>query len=285
MSVVIPNSVRSIGNYAFYNCYKLVEVVNQSTHITVTKGNTSNGYVGYYALTVYNSGNAYESKLSNDNGYIVYTDGDKQILVGYTGTETNLVLPSYITQINQYAFYNCTSLKSVAIPDSVTSIGEGAFYGCSGLTNIVIPEKVTSIGSSAFYNCNALTEIQYNAINCADFSGGNYAVENTFDYATSIITIEKIIIKADGSQKINQGFNACKKLMNISFEGVIGAGISFADCPLLSRESIENVVSVLSNTTTGTTATFNKAAVNVAFTTDEWNALVATKPNWTVTLV
>lgn len=118
-----------------------------------------------------------------------------------------------------------------------------------------------------------------------DFSGGNYAVENTFDYATSIITIEKIIIKADGSQKINQGFNACKKLMNISFEGVIGAGISFADCPLLSRKSIENVVSVLSNTTTGTTATFNKAAVDVAFTTDEWNALVATKPNWTVTLV
>ena len=117
-----------------------------------------------------------------------------------------------------------------------------------------------------------------------DFSGGIWALENTFDF-TSIITIEKIIIKADGTQLINQGFTGCKKLVNVSFEGVIGASISFADCPLLSRKSIENVVSVLSNTTTGTTATFNKAAVNVAFTTDEWNALVATKPNWTVTLV
>ena len=117
-----------------------------------------------------------------------------------------------------------------------------------------------------------------------DFSGGIYALENTFDY-TSVITIEKIIIKADGTQRINQGFTGCRKLVNVSFEGVIGASISFADCSLLSKASIENVVGVLSNTTTGTTATFNKAAVNNAFTTDEWNALVATKPNWTVTLV
>ena len=117
-----------------------------------------------------------------------------------------------------------------------------------------------------------------------DFSGGIWALENTFDY-TSVITIEKIIIKADGTQRINQGFTGCRKLVNVSFEGVIGASISFADCSLLSKASIENVVGVLSNTTTGTTATFNKAAVNAAFTTDEWNALIATKANWTITLV
>ena len=118
-----------------------------------------------------------------------------------------------------------------------------------------------------------------------DFSGGNYAIENTFDYASSIVTIEKIIMKADGTQKINQGFNSCRNLANILFEGSIGASISFEDCPLLSKASVENIVNVLLDTATGKTVTFNKTAVNAAFTMDEWNALVATKPNWTVTLV
>ncbi|MBE5742850.1 MAG: hypothetical protein E7360_06025 [Clostridiales bacterium] len=136
-SVVIPDSVTSIGNSAFSSCYKLVEVVNKSTHITVTKGDTSDGYIGYYALAVYNSGDIFEgTKLSNDNGYIVYTDGDEKILVGYTGTETNLALPSYITEIYQYAFYDCDSLTSVVIPDSVTSIGDYAFYNCYNLTSV-----------------------------------------------------------------------------------------------------------------------------------------------------
>ena len=82
-SVVIPDSVTSIGNYAFNGCYKLVEVVNKSPYITVGKGANSNGYVGYYALDVYNSGDEYTSKLSNDNGYIIYTDGEEKILVRF----------------------------------------------------------------------------------------------------------------------------------------------------------------------------------------------------------
>mgnify|MGYP003304444941 CR=1 FL=1 len=158
-SVVIPDGVTSIGNYAFSGCYKLVEVVNKSTHITVAKGSSSNGNVGRYALAVYNSGDAFTSKLSNDNGYIIYTDGTEKILVGYNGTETDLVLPSYITKINQYAFYKRSSLTSVVIPDSVTSIGSYAFYNCDSLTSVEIPNSVTTIGSYAFYGCDSLTSV------------------------------------------------------------------------------------------------------------------------------
>ncbi|MBQ3571196.1 MAG: leucine-rich repeat domain-containing protein, partial [Clostridia bacterium] len=114
-SVVIGDSVTSIGDYVFYRCNKLVEVINKSSHITVTKGSTSNGYVGCYALSVSNCDNTYISKLTNDNGYIIYTDGAEKVLVGYTGTETALTLPSYVTKIYQYAFGNCDSLTSVVI--------------------------------------------------------------------------------------------------------------------------------------------------------------------------
>ncbi len=159
-SVVIGDNVTRINDCAFQSCYKLVEVVNKSTHITVEKGETSNGYVGHYALAVYNSGDTFtETKLSNDNGYIIYTDGEEKILLGYNGTETDLVLPSYITAINQYAFYNCSSLTSITIPENVTSIGKYAFYYCTSLTSVNIPDSVTSIGDYAFYYCTSLTKI------------------------------------------------------------------------------------------------------------------------------
>ena len=158
-SVVIGNSVTSIGERAFYNCFKLVEVVNNSNHITVEKGSQSNGMIGYYALAVYNPGDTFESNLSNDNGYIVYTDGQQKILVSYTGAEIDLVLPSYITTINPYALIGNINITSVIIPDSVTSIGEGAFGMCSYLNSVTIGNSVTSIGVSAFQECGKLTSI------------------------------------------------------------------------------------------------------------------------------
>ena len=52
--------------------------------------------------------------------------------------------------IGEYAFKNCTSLKSIVIPETVTSLGEGAFYGCENLASITIPESVEEIGIKAF---------------------------------------------------------------------------------------------------------------------------------------
>ena len=133
-SVTIGNSVTSIATYAFFGCYRLIEVYNKSA-LSITAGSSSNGYVASYAKNVYT--NEGGSKLATDeNGYVIYTDGDEKILVAYLGTETELALPSYITKINQYAFYNCTGLTSVTIGNSVTSIGNEAFSGCTGLTSI-----------------------------------------------------------------------------------------------------------------------------------------------------
>ena len=134
-SVTIPDSVTSIGDYAFYGCDKLIEVYNQST-LTITAGSSSNGYVGCYAKNVYTSTFG-ESKLSTDsNGYIIYTDKEDKILVSYVGHATELTLPEDITEIYRYAFSGCGNLTSVIIGDSVTSIGMYVFYGCNGIKEI-----------------------------------------------------------------------------------------------------------------------------------------------------
>ena len=156
-SITIPNSVTSIGESAFNECYRLVEVYNKST-LSITVGDIRNGEVARYAKNVYT--NEGGSKLSTDeNGYIIYTDGAEKILVAYTGAETELVLPADITQINQSAFYNCESLASVTIPESVTSIGYQAFFYCNGLTSIIIPDRVTRIYNYVFSNCSGLTSV------------------------------------------------------------------------------------------------------------------------------
>lgn len=80
-------------------------------------------------------------------------------MVAYVGAETELKLPIYITQINQYAFSGCRNLTSITIPDSVTSIGHHTFSGCNGLTMLVIGNGVTNIGWSAFDGCNGLTSL------------------------------------------------------------------------------------------------------------------------------
>ncbi|MBO5925298.1 MAG: leucine-rich repeat domain-containing protein, partial [Clostridia bacterium] len=158
------------------------------------KGSYSNGDVGYYALAVYNSGDTFTgTKLSNDNGYIVYTEGNEKVLVGYNGTETELVLPTYITKINQYAFRHCSSLTSIEIPDSVTSIGDRAFSGCDSLTSIEIPNSVASIGDRAFSGCTSLTSV---VIGDSVTSIDNYAFYSSYKLVevinkSSHITIEK----------------------------------------------------------------------------------------------
>ena len=156
-SVTLGNSVTSIGKDAFKNCYKLVEVYNKSA-LSITAGSSDNGGVARYAKNVYT--NEGGSKLTTDeNGYVIYMDEYEMILVSYRGTNIELVLPSYITKINQNAFSGCSSLTSITIPDSVTSIGDSAFSGCSGLTSITIPDSVTSIGGGAFSGCKGLTSI------------------------------------------------------------------------------------------------------------------------------
>ena len=71
----------------------------------------------------------------------------------------NIIIPNSITKINDYAFCDCTRLKSITIPNSIKEIGEGAFCNCLELSYLNIPNSVTKISKYAFCDCTSLSSI------------------------------------------------------------------------------------------------------------------------------
>ena len=108
-SATIGNSVTSIGAYAFVGCTSLtrIDIADLSAWCKISFGDSS------------------ANPLCN--GAKLYLNGSEL---------TDITIPSGITEIKDYAFFNCTSLKSITIPDSVTSIGEEAFYECTSLKTV-----------------------------------------------------------------------------------------------------------------------------------------------------
>ena len=150
-NTTIPNSVTSIGSYAFYGCSSL-------TSINIPNSVTS---IGSYAF----DGCSSLTSINIPNSVTSIGDG---AFYGCSSL-TSINIPDSVTSIGYGAFYGCSSLTSINIPNSVTYIGGSAFYGCSSLTSINIPNSVTFIGSSAFYGCSSLTSI--NIPNSVTFIG------------------------------------------------------------------------------------------------------------------
>lgn len=161
-SIYIPNSVNYIGLYAFKNCYKLEAVYIDDLEAWC---NISFPYIDR------------DEDSTNDSNPLYYA---KRLYLN--GKElTELVIPSSITKINNYAFYGCSSIKSVKIHNNVTEIGSSAFElcsdlnsinlpsidylysytfsGCVSLESIKIPTSVTGISSNAFEGCSNLKSI------------------------------------------------------------------------------------------------------------------------------
>ena len=187
-TIVVPNGIASISDYAFEECANLTSITLPEsvmrighgvfegctglTSITIPESVTSIGTNAFLETPWYNNlpdgviyiGNVlYKWKGEMpENTKVVVREGTTNIndeaFSGCTGL-TNITLPESVTEIGYNAFSGCIGLTSISIPESVTSIGALAFSGCTGLTNISIPESVTSIGAFAFYYCTNLRSI------------------------------------------------------------------------------------------------------------------------------
>ncbi len=209
-SIVIPESITSIGAGAFANCYKLKEVYNLSS-LTIELGSTENGYVGYYAKDIYTSLDEASRLITTREGYVFYNDNGNYFLLDYVGQKAQITLPKNINGnnyvIHSLAFYGRNGLTSIVIPDSITSIGDMAFFGCSGLTSVTIGDAVTSINNNAFRGCSNLTSVTFGE-NCQLTDIGE-----TF-YGCSGLT--SIVIPNSVTSIDSYAFYGCSSLTSVS---------------------------------------------------------------------
>ena len=261
-SVTVGENVKSIGEYAFFYCFKLVEVINHSSLKVIAEKN-GNGDLGLYAKEIHKG----ESRIADQNGLLFYTYGGKNYLLGYKGTEAELVLPvSYngepyeiykyafcsndiiksitvpeeVAGIGEYAFSSAVNLESITIECGITSIERGMFAECINLTSITIPDSVTEIGALAFSVCEKLTSIAIpDSVTRIDSAAFMHC-----DALTSVIIPDSVKSLEDSA------FVFCDNLMSV----VIGNGVTeigsqaFANCPELVSVTIgNNVASIKSN--------------------------------------
>ena len=196
-SVTIGNSVTSIGEYAFYHCYDLTSVTIPSSVTTIE----TYAFSGCNSLTAVHITDLeawckiiFSDSYSNPLSFAkhLYLDG-KEI--------KDLVIPSSMTSIGDYAFYGCEGLTSVTIHNNVTEIGKNAFYSCKGLTDVYCyAENVPNTDSDAFYyNMSSVT------LHVPEGSLNNYKTTSPW---SKFGTIKGIVFEIDG---IYYGLNNSKK--------------------------------------------------------------------------
>ena len=234
-TVVIGDSVTSIGNEAFYMSYSAI------THVTI--GNT--------VTSIGNNAFSYCSAL------------------------TQVTIPNSVTSIGNSAFSGCRALTQVDIPNNVTNIGKTAFRACRALTAIhvdaansaycsengvlfnkdkttliqypagkpetayTIPDGVTSFGDYAFAYCDALTQV---TIPNGVTSIGYYV----FGYCSALTLVN---IPNSVTSIVTAAFQECRALTQVNIpDGVtsIGSG-AFENCDALTQVTIPNSVKSIGN--------------------------------------
>ena len=171
-----------------------------------------------------------------------------------------------------------------------------AFYGFNTAASGVVSE-VSLI--ELLNNCKASLDTS-NVTSC-DFMFGSANISEipTLDFTnvkslqstfnnSSVQTIEKIILKEDGTQTFNNIAFNCTKLKDIEFEGTIGTNIWFDNCTQLTAKSLYSIMTHLSTTSSGQTLSLPgedavRATYDAGYGEGAWDTIVAEKGNWTIT--
>ena len=185
-TIVIPNSVTSIGSSAFAGCKGLTEVTIGNSVKSIGSWAFSS-CTSLTAITIPNSVTSIESgTFYSCTSLKTVTIGNSVKSIGSNAFSsctslTAITIPNSVTSIGSSAFSGCTGLTEITIPNSVTSIGSKAFEDCTQMESVTIGEKVESIGESAFARCNSLTAVTSKAVTPPEIWGSTFD-----DYAMTL---------------------------------------------------------------------------------------------------
>lgn len=227
--LIIPNSITSIGDDAFYNCYALDNIIIPDSVTSIGK-------------SAFDSCKSLKSVTIPDSVTSIGTHAFEEC-----HSLTSVTIPDSVMSIGGLVFFKCTGLTSITvdtnnqtyksidgnlyskdeenliqyaigktdtsfkIPNSVTTIGEGAFYHCNSLKSVTIPNSVRIIGVAAFYGCNSLTSVTIPESVMSIRENAFYSCDNL-----TSVTIPYSVISIN-----SHAFYSCTGLNSITFNGTI----------------------------------------------------------------
>ena len=230
--IEIPDSVTSIGNYAFEGCESL-------TQIEIPDSVTSIGDRVFYSCSSLTQIEIPDSVTSIGISAFRKCSSLKQIEI-----------PDSVTSIANCAFEGCESLTQIEIPEGVTSIGEEAFNSCVSLTQINIPKTVAHIERNTFKNCKSLKKVIVSEDVSEEFLEQLYRldlpIDKTLMFGEDIERFEKL--KAKNRIYLEKDENYDEKEMDIFYHRMIkSVGIDevekMLELPKLTEEEIDKYIS------------------------------------------
>lgn len=246
--VILPSTLRIIGEEAFRECTALreIDLPEQTDEIR------DNAFRDCTALTrvtfpaglrrIYDG--AFRGCTSLSEVELPDSVRDFYDMTFYECTSlVRAVLPKKPTVIPNLFFYNCRSLREIRFPEEVYGIGEGAFMGCERLEEIVLPNGLKMIDSNAFYECHSL---RY-----AEYGGARYLGNAETPYYATIGPAEdlgeRLVLHEHCRVVMDEAFQKNETLKEVIFpEGLqmVGSG-AFNECPNLTRAVLPSTVKLL----------------------------------------
>jgi hypothetical protein len=239
-NVTIPASVTNIGGGAFGDCFAL-------TTVTIPEGvvNISGAFGGSGLTNI-----IIPDSVTNIDGAFY----DCSDLVGLT-------FSSNITEIGEYTFNYCVSLRRIVIPPNVTSIAGdtlvdgvlsgGSFLGCTNLTELILPASITNIEPYTFEG-TALTNLSIL---------GN---PNIGEFAFSQLPLTSIYIP--GGVIGDSAFWLCQNLTNL----ILGNAVTSIGSSAFYGDPIGSLVVPASDTYIGEFAFASSGLTNVVLPSGTW---------------
>ncbi|MBR5336808.1 MAG: leucine-rich repeat protein [Lachnospiraceae bacterium] len=268
-SILIPNTVKSVGTGAFYGCSGLTDVklpaklesIGMSAFanctglknlaipdsVTIIDKSVFSGCVGLTKISIPDNVKTIGDCAFAGCGLLseITVSGVESIgqLAFENCTSIEDISISKVTTIGDGAFRGCTSLKRIIIPEGVTVLGDGklssgkysVFSGCTGLESVLLPDALKAIDANSFYGCCSLKEISIP-------NGVAYIGEGSFNQCSSLRSITLPI----GTNSIGKdAFSGCGELTYISLPGsVIYIGNdAFSLCEKLTDITLTNSLS------------------------------------------
>ena len=158
-AVTIPEKLKVIGTYSFYNCKSLTGSIQIPANVNLIGDYAFYGCTSIDGFKI-NDGNL-KFAAENDMLFTRYIDS---LLICPTSKSGQLIIPETTKYIGYSAFEGCYNLTDVTLPKSLLTIDKYGFQDCTALTHVKLSANIINIGSAAFYNCTSLLNIENESI-------------------------------------------------------------------------------------------------------------------------